>query len=250
MPSSALGLSTFAAQNSAIQNDGSADSPRGWAISSVDYTFTATGPSRVRVTASGVNRSAKLASTGIKSGYIAEVVCNASGGGSVNILSSDNDVIESVAGKGFCRLVALQDDPMDATHWEVVDVYEVGSYTPSWISTGTQPSLGNGTLTGNWERRGKVVNVNIKLTYGSTTTSGTGIFSFTVPLAVSVPLNSVGQSLDSGVAFYNAISSVGAWAANSVSLVTAADGANVTGTTPFTFSTNDVIYAQAYYKIA
>lgn len=57
------------------------------------------------------------------------------------------------------------------------------SYTPTWTGTTTNPTLGNGTLTGEWSRRGNRISVDITLTIGSTTTLGSGTWEFTVPVA-------------------------------------------------------------------
>lgn len=48
------------------------------------------------------------------------------------------------------------------------------SYTPTWtVETGTNPSIGNGTLAGQYCRVGKLVFVKFSMTAGSTTTFGT-----------------------------------------------------------------------------
>jgi hypothetical protein len=60
------------------------------------------------------------------------------------------------------------------------------SYSPGWATTGgggSQPSIGNGTLTGRYIQIGKTVHVNISLTFGSTTNGGSTEYSFTLPVA-------------------------------------------------------------------
>jgi hypothetical protein len=52
------------------------------------------------------------------------------------------------------------------------------SFNPTWVSTGTQPSLGNGTLIGRFRRVGDNAQIQIRLTTGSTTTYGTGGYAF------------------------------------------------------------------------
>jgi hypothetical protein len=73
----------------------------------------------------------------------------------------------------------------DATtaRWRVV-FHEQGAYiayTPTWGNTGTANSLGNGTLLGEYWIRGKRVDFRIKLTWGSTTTAGSSVWTFTLP---------------------------------------------------------------------
>lgn len=57
------------------------------------------------------------------------------------------------------------------------------SYSPAWTATTTNPTLGNGTLTGAYQELGRTVNVRIVLTVGSTTSAGTGVYSFSLPFA-------------------------------------------------------------------
>lgn len=55
-------------------------------------------------------------------------------------------------------------------------------YTPTWTSSGTAPSLGNGTLSGNFWQFGKLVIGRLTLTIGSTTSGGTGNWFFSLPV--------------------------------------------------------------------
>jgi hypothetical protein len=58
------------------------------------------------------------------------------------------------------------------------------SYTPSWGSSGTAPAIGNGTLSGRYRRAANsdLVEVEIKLVFGSTTTVGTGLYNWGLPV--------------------------------------------------------------------
>lgn len=57
------------------------------------------------------------------------------------------------------------------------------SYTPTWTSTGTAPSVGNGTITGMYRKEGDSLHVRIALTSGTTTAYGTGNYKFSIPNA-------------------------------------------------------------------
>jgi hypothetical protein len=57
------------------------------------------------------------------------------------------------------------------------------AYSPAWGSGGTQPAIGNGSLTGYYTRIGQQVTAHIRLVSGSTTTFGTGDWYFSVPFA-------------------------------------------------------------------
>lgn len=55
------------------------------------------------------------------------------------------------------------------------------SYLPVWGSTGTQPTLGNGTIAGKYKLIGDSQEVHFELNVGSTSTNGTGGYTFSLP---------------------------------------------------------------------
>jgi hypothetical protein len=57
------------------------------------------------------------------------------------------------------------------------------AYTPTWTSTGTAPTIGNGSIVGYYQKIGQVVNVRIEWAWGSTTSLGTGFYVFSLPYA-------------------------------------------------------------------
>ncbi|MFF1297916.1 MULTISPECIES: hypothetical protein [unclassified Streptomyces] len=69
------------------------------------------------------------------------------------------------------------------------------TYTPTWTSTGTAPVLNNGTLTGRYMKIGRNVLIEINLIAGSSTTFGTGNYSFSLPFqAATTGLATVGSA--------------------------------------------------------
>lgn len=66
---------------------------------------------------------------------------------------------------------------------DIVDgaVYDSGTYTPVWSADTTNPSIGNGILEGRYTKIGTLVNMSIKIVMGSTTTFGSGSYSFGLP---------------------------------------------------------------------
>lgn len=59
------------------------------------------------------------------------------------------------------------------------------SYTPTWSASTTNPTLGNGTIAGRYFRMGRYVFFNIFVVGGSTTTGGSGAYSFSLPTAAA-----------------------------------------------------------------
>ncbi|PAZ15689.1 hypothetical protein CLM62_12900 [Streptomyces sp. SA15] len=57
------------------------------------------------------------------------------------------------------------------------------SYTPVWTASTTNPVLDNGTLIGRYMKIGRTVYFHINLTTGSLTTYGSGVYSFSLPVA-------------------------------------------------------------------
>lgn len=55
------------------------------------------------------------------------------------------------------------------------------TYTPVWAGT-SNPSLGNGSIEGRYSQNGKTVDFSIVLTVGSTTTRGSGNWTFSLPV--------------------------------------------------------------------
>ena len=57
------------------------------------------------------------------------------------------------------------------------------SFTPTWTTSGSEPSIGNGTLIGYYTLIGKTCFFKIWLLAGSSTNGGSGAFTFSLPVA-------------------------------------------------------------------
>ena len=55
------------------------------------------------------------------------------------------------------------------------------TYTPTWYTTGTAATIGNGTLTGRYQNIGRTIVGEIRLVFGSTSVRGTGTYRFSLP---------------------------------------------------------------------
>jgi hypothetical protein len=72
----------------------------------------------------------------------------------------------------------------DGSTWQALGLWK--AYTPTWASSGTQPVIGNGTITANYCLIGaKAVGFHILLQAGTTTTQGTGNQTLTLPFAAA-----------------------------------------------------------------
>jgi hypothetical protein len=152
------------------------------------------------------------------------------------------------------NLWEVSDDPTDpeATFSKLDlsgDFPDFASYTPTWSTSGSAPSLGDGTLAGRWVRRGKFVWFSLQLTFGSTTSAGTGTQRFTTPSTFANNPLFNGLAIDaSPTAFYPAIGSPSA--GGTIALIGTAAGAVFTETVPITWANGDIIRITGTYEEA
>jgi len=129
------------------------------------------------------------------------------------------------------------------------------SYTPAWTSSGTAPSLGNGTAAGAYITIGTLIAGYLQITIGSTSTNGTGTYNFSLPVSASVttsrfPLG-VGMIRDSGTAQWSCIAAPGS--GTTVELYVANGTANhpvTSNTVPMTPATGDTYQVLFVYRSA
>lgn len=75
------------------------------------------------------------------------------------------------------------------------------TYSVSWTAASSNPSLGNGTLTGAWSRVGDILFFSIQLLTGTTTTYGTGNWLFSLPTAIRTPFGCAVNASCQAIAF-------------------------------------------------
>lgn len=126
------------------------------------------------------------------------------------------------------------------------------SYTPVWTTTGTQPVLGDGVITGSYTLSGRTCTVELTLTAGATTTFGTGQFQISLPFpersGTPDRANGIARLGDAGTSFYiglcevtSGTSTVVFYSNNSPNLVQS--------NSPFVWAANDYIRATITYEI-
>lgn len=127
------------------------------------------------------------------------------------------------------------------------------SYTPTWGSSGTAPTLGNGTLTGFYTQVQKTVFFRLKLTTGSTSTYGTGNYTFTLPVS---PISGSRFAFD-GLLFDSSASALYGFTAQAngsttinVYNQTASPLSAFTATAPVTLATGDTVDINGFYEAA
>lgn len=123
------------------------------------------------------------------------------------------------------------------------------TYSPAWTSTGTAPSIGNGTLTGRWKYLDNdAVAIQIRLTWGSTTSAGTGDYNFGLPVSAAFEQVLSAVILDSGTDWKLAVATTANGASNSVRVIP--EGANLmSGTSPMTWASGDKLIITGIIEI-
>lgn len=169
------------------------------------------------------------------------------------------------------RIEAIAAAPLSSVVWT--------AYTPAWYSTGTQPSIGNGTISGRFALVGKIAFVEMAILFGSTTNFGTGSYRFGLPAAAPfagpIAISPVGSgTYPGGFSGYHAIGNWTGWDASAdvgyPGTVDTADGNDrvtlrgsrtnnglswvdviaTTSTAPVTWASGDIIGLTVQYRIA
>jgi hypothetical protein len=130
-------------------------------------------------------------------------------------------------------------------------------YAPAWTSSGTAPVIGNGTLVGRYLKIQRLVFVYVQLTAGTTTTFGSGVLYFAMPVADAnngIDVHGSGLVIDSaGPSGYSVISRMETGQQKAQLRVPAGAGAVDTAVTfnvPFAFGTGDQIQFSVWYEAA
>lgn len=132
------------------------------------------------------------------------------------------------------------------------------TYTPVWTATTTNPVIGNGTLAGTWGRIGRYIYGTLNMTAGSTTTYGSGLWIFSLPVAAAaLPTNTamgVGYTEDAGVTgfpgtLFLITSTTFAMRVHN-SAGTYATTAGLQPTVPFTYANGDFVRVSFFYEAA
>src|SRR3990167_55478 len=120
------------------------------------------------------------------------------------------------------------------------------AYTPTWTSSGTAPSLGNGTASGAYCQLGKLFLASFSVVAGSTTTFGSGTYFFALPVTTDTTFKPMGtgQCVDSSDSNkeYGLYPVATATTAVQALLAHATGIGNLTVTNPVTFATLDTLY--------
>lgn len=133
------------------------------------------------------------------------------------------------------------------------------AYTPTWTAATTNPSIGNGTLAGRYTQIGKTCVLVIGLTMGSTTTYGSGEWSFSLPKTAKntsgINYYGVAHIRNAGTANYERVAQIAPPVSTTVinTFIDPTSGSNsfnISSTVPFTWGDGDALGIEITYEIA
>lgn len=136
------------------------------------------------------------------------------------------------------------------SRWRMISFEQGGwiSFAPIWTSTGTGPAIGNGTASGAFWQKGHTMNLRAIVTFGSTSTFGSGVYLFALPAlptaggACPVVLNTTSGS-------WSAVAVLTAGTANTAIYESHSGASTGIGpTTPATWASGNSLIIQCSYE--
>ena len=131
------------------------------------------------------------------------------------------------------------------------------AYTPTWTATTTNPTIGNGTLSGYYTKIGKTVHFRIIIVFGTTTNAGSGIYFFGIPVnarAVYGAFYPVGTVMTTDDLIEQTSGAATIWNSTTVACFVNVAGVKKTEYVqhayPYTWATNDKILIIGTYEAA
>jgi CheY-specific phosphatase CheX len=174
-------------------------------------------------------------------------------------IDAKGDLIAGTAADTFDRLAVGADHSVvqalasETTGLRYLDA--MTTFTVTWTASTTNPVLNNGTLVGKYVRVGKMCYVRYRLVVGSTTTTGSGNWRFSLPFTAQT--NSLndgapagGYSEDNGVAGYRIVACAIPSAGTYVEPQNGTGNSSYSPTVPFTWATNDYLQFSLVYEVA
>ena len=138
--------------------------------------------------------------------------------------------------------------PVEAGVYNNFTFTTVRTYVPTWTGSISNPAIGDGSLTGEYFVANGMCQVTVTMTAGSTTTFGSGPWSFTLPItnrSINLQRGSA-LGLDAGTLYY-----VGTADAGATTVQATFNGTNTQAqsTVPFTWANGDSLALTVTYPI-
>lgn len=160
--------------------------------------------------------------------------------------ADDADPTPLVVGADHSFLQALASSTLGA-EWRSA----LTAYAPTWTATVTNPTVGNGSLTGKYLRIGNLCFFNILLSFGTMTTDGNGLYFFGLPFVPAA----VGRWKVDALLDDNNVNTVSGWGDvrpgnQTFFLQRTSNDAVVTHDSPVNWGNLDQISISGWYEVA
>ena len=121
------------------------------------------------------------------------------------------------------------------------------AFSTTWAGSVTNPAIGNGTLAALYHVVDRMVHFSVSMTAGTTTTFGTGFWTFSVPIALGgSDLPGVARAVDTGVLNYPGIVTFAS--ATTLNMLDDVTGVQWSVSTPFAWGSTDVGIVSIWYQ--
>jgi hypothetical protein len=165
-------------------------------------------------------------------------------------VADSTNVIKTDANYTTAGLITLLSTNIlvDATVYNNFKFTTVRTFVPTWTGSVSNPVIGNGALAGEFFVANGICQVTIQMNAGSTTTFGSGSWSFALPVTCRSINSQMGSALalDAGTLYY-----VGTAFAGGTAMQVTFDqtGNQAQATVPFTWATGDTLQMTVSYPI-
>ena len=172
----------------------------------------------------------------------------------------DSEIINVTAVSGTTWTIARgQDGTTAATHSSGAAVTHIvgpgalgilggdgQSYTPSWTAATTNPVLNNGTIVGQWYYiNTHLVWYSVLLTMGGSTTFGTGVYSFSLPVTAARVQGGFSGRLTQGSSNQSCTGAI----YNTAAVRILHGSGSVSSASPWTWASGDIIALAGVYEV-
>lgn len=184
------------------------------------------------------------------------------GGANISVYGLDHNIVGNVVASSFELASGAANCTIRSNTTVGPEVLSDGSgnntnlyrqdntFATAWTASSVNPAIGNGTLTAAYNRYDKMCTLRADMLMGSTTTYGTGEYSFSLPFTAAASQIAVGSAwaLDSGTAFKIGVCVV-VPGATTCSIYFDDAPSSASSTQPFTWASGDRLRFEVTYEI-
>ena len=251
----------------AIANGGTGQTTAGPAQGALNAEFTTTSTGNIddldfsNASLVRMNNATDATIRGLLAGTAGQRVTIQSVGAGHVYLSHQNTG-DATAANRLINFITSADTPLAAgvgsatfeydgttSRWRLIAHHQGAAiaFSTTWAGSVTNPAIGNGTLAALYHVVDRMVHFSVSMTAGTTTTFGTGFWTFSVPIALGgSDLPGVARAVDTGVLNYPGIVTFAS--ATTLNMLDDNTGVQWSVSTPFAWGSTDVGIVSIWYQ--